>query len=56
MSRSAVRDALAATDNFMGITGPITFTEDGDVHRKYRVMAIQDGKWVALTGYDYYDE
>ena len=56
VSRSAVRDALAATDNFMGITGPITFTEDGDVHRKYRVMAIQDGKWVALTGYDYYDE
>lgn len=56
VSRSAVRDALAATDNFMGITGPITFTEGGDVHRKYRVMAIQDGKWVALTGYDYYDE
>ncbi|MCD7909876.1 MAG: ABC transporter substrate-binding protein, partial [Clostridium sp.] len=56
VSRSAVRDALADTDNFMGITGPITFTEDGDVHRKYRVMAIQDGKWVALTGYDYYDE
>ncbi|WP_320936991.1 ABC transporter substrate-binding protein [Enterocloster lavalensis] len=56
VSRSAVRDALAATDNFMGITGPITFTEDGDVHRKYRVMAIQDGKWVELTGYDYYDE
>nr|WP_024734955.1 ABC transporter substrate-binding protein [Enterocloster asparagiformis] len=52
VSRSAVRDALAATDNFMGIT----FTEDGDMHRKYRVMAIQDGKWVALTGYDYYDE
>lgn len=44
--RKAIRDALAATKNFQGITGSITFTKVGDVVRKYKIMVVENGQWV----------
>ncbi|MFP4431713.1 MAG: ABC transporter substrate-binding protein [Spirochaetaceae bacterium] len=39
----AIRDALAATEDFPGLTGSITFTEDGDAVKGYRKLVIEDG-------------
>ncbi|MDR1536217.1 MAG: ABC transporter substrate-binding protein [Planctomycetota bacterium] len=49
--RAAIRDALAATRDFDGVTGKLTFTEAGDINRKYMVMVIENGKWVVKKDY-----
>lgn len=49
--RKAIRDALAATKDFDGVTGKLTFTEVGDISRKYMIMVIEDGKWVVKKDY-----
>lgn len=49
--RAAVRDALAKTTDFDGVTGKITFSPDGDVDRKFKIMVIEDGKWVVKRDY-----
>lgn len=50
-NRKAIRDQLAKTKNFPGITGKITFTPVGDVVRKYKVMVIEKGQWVVKKDY-----
>ncbi len=42
----AIRDALAATENFPGLTGSITFTPKGDAVKGYRMLTIRDGEFV----------
>jgi branched-chain amino acid transport system substrate-binding protein len=42
----AIRDALAATENFPGLAGSITFTPDGDAQKGYRKLRIVDGEFV----------
>lgn len=42
----AIRDALAATENFPGLAGSITFTADGDANKGYRKLQIQNGEFV----------
>jgi len=49
--RATIRDELAKTKDFVGVTGKITFTENGDVVRKYKVMVVEDGKWVIKKDY-----
>ncbi len=49
--RKAIRDALAETKDFQGITGKITFTPAGDVVRKYKIMAVENGQWVIKQDY-----
>jgi len=49
--RAAIRDALAETKDFPGITGSITFTEVGDVVRKYKVMVVENGQWAIKRDY-----
>lgn len=44
--RVAIRDALAETENFEGVTGTIEFTDAGDVVRTYMIMEVEDGQWV----------
>ena len=53
--RAAIKDALAQTDGFDGITGTITFDENGAVHRKYMIIGIEDGKWIGVTDFSYMD-
>lgn len=44
--RKAIRDTLAQTKGYQGITGTITFTKAGDVVRKYKVMVVEHGQWI----------
>lgn len=49
--RAAIRDALAKTKDFDGVTGKITFSPDGDVDRKFKIMVIENGAWVVKRDY-----
>ena len=40
--RTAVRDALARVENFEGITGKMTFTEEGDPNKCAVIVKISD--------------
>jgi branched-chain amino acid transport system substrate-binding protein len=55
LTRTAIRDAYAKTANYPGLAGPITLDDVGGVHRKYRILTIENGKWKALTDYDWYN-
>ncbi len=47
---AAIRDALAATEGFPGLTGSITFTEAGDAVKGYRKLVIEDGEFRVFEG------
>ena len=49
--RAAIRNALANLKDFDGVTGKLTFTEVGDIARKYMIMVIEDGKWSVKKDY-----
>ena len=55
ITRAAIRDNLAKTDGTY-LTGPIKFSEDGDIIRSYLICQIVDGKYVIRCGYDYANE
>ncbi len=44
IDRHAIRDALAATKDFDGVTGKISFNENGDPKKQVVVMKITDGR------------
>lgn len=47
----AIKEALAATDSFEGLTGPVGFTPQNTLNRSnFVVLVAQDGRW-ALTDY-----
>lgn len=56
ITRDNLRDELHALKGFNGVTGPLEFSEDGDLSRKYLIVGIENGEWVVKEGYDYYDE
>ena len=45
---AAIRDALAATADFPGLAGTITFTANGDAKKSYRKLQIQDSEFVVF--------
>jgi branched-chain amino acid transport system substrate-binding protein len=49
--RAAIRDALAETKDYTGVTGKLTFTEAGDIVRKYMIMVVENGEWVIKADY-----
>lgn len=56
ITRDNVRDELQALKGFSGVTGPLEFSENGDLSRKYLIVSIENGEWIVKEGYDYYDE
>ncbi len=54
-SREDVRESLAATDGTY-MTGPIKFSEIGDISRSYLICQISDGKYTVKCGYDYAEQ
>jgi len=44
IDRHSIRDALAATKDFDGVTGKISFNENGDPKKQAVVMKITDGR------------
>jgi branched-chain amino acid transport system substrate-binding protein len=55
ITRDAVQEELIAMADFEGVTGPIQFQENGSVLRKYLIVEVENGEWVAKTDYDYYE-
>lgn len=53
LDRKTVRDELAATKDYPGYAGNITFTEAGDVHKQYVIFEIKDCEFVRVTDYDF---
>ena len=49
--RKAIRNELAKTKGFEGVTGTITFTSVGDVVRQYKIMVVEKGEWVIKRDY-----
>ncbi len=49
--RAAIRDAMAATKDFDGVTGKLTLSPDGDLNRKYMILVVEKGKWVVKKDY-----
>ncbi len=49
--RKAIRDVLAETKDYEGVTGTLTFTPAGDIVRDYMIMAVEGGKWIVKKGY-----
>ncbi len=43
--RKAIRDELAKTRDFPGLTGKITFTQNRDVVKDYRYLVVRNGQW-----------
>ncbi len=43
--REAIREAIAATKDFPGVTGKITFTEVGDVMKEYTRVQVKNGEF-----------
>ena len=46
--RKAIRDELAKTQNFVGMTGKFGFTERRDVKRDYHYLVVKNGAWALL--------
>ncbi len=44
-----IRDALAATKNFEGVSGSITLKEDGNAVKSMVINKVEDGKFVYVT-------
>lgn len=53
VTRDSIRDNLQNLKNFVGLTGPIAFNPDGDITRKYLIIAVDKGVFVKKTDYDY---
>ncbi len=45
VDREKIRDAIAATKNFEGVTGAITINAQRDAQKPVRVLTIKDGKF-----------
>ncbi|WP_320128814.1 ABC transporter substrate-binding protein [uncultured Sphaerochaeta sp.] len=52
VTRQGIRDNLASNE-YMGITGPIKFNKDGDITRSYLICAVENGQYVVKKGFDY---
>jgi branched-chain amino acid transport system substrate-binding protein len=50
VTRASVRDALAQTKDFPGVTGNTTFDENGDAQKKLVKAIIKDGQFVPVEG------
>jgi len=49
--RAAIRDELAKTNDFIGVTGRLEFTDVGDIERRYKILVVEDGDWVVKADY-----
>ena len=48
LDREKVRETLAATEGFEGVSGSITFDENGDAHKSYIKLTIKDNAYVVV--------
>lgn len=43
--KTKIRDAIASTSNFMGVTGTISFTDTGESPREMKIIIIRNGEY-----------
>ncbi|MCD2492006.1 ABC transporter substrate-binding protein [Lacrimispora sp. NSJ-141] len=55
ITRDGIRGSLAKTDDTY-LTGPIKFSEVGDISRSYLICEVSEGEYVVRCGYDYAEE
>ena len=55
ITRDKIRENVEKTDGVY-LTGPISFTDVGDVLRAYLIYQVEDGEYVLKCGYDYANE
>ena len=55
VTREAIRDELARV-SYVGVTGPIQFTENGDINRKYMICGVENKEYVIKEGFAYSEE
>jgi branched-chain amino acid transport system substrate-binding protein len=53
VTRQNIRDNLQSYKDFVGLTGPIVFNPAGDIYRKYLIVAVENGKFVKKTDFDF---
>lgn len=47
-NRRAIRDGIAATQNFPGVTGVTSFLENGDANKPLLIFEVQNGRFVRV--------
>jgi branched-chain amino acid transport system substrate-binding protein len=54
VTRDSIRSNLKSYKGFVGLTGPIVFNANaGDIFRKYLIVAVENGKFVKKTNFDF---
>ena len=54
VTRESIRSNLKSYKGFVGLTGPIVFNPNaGDIFRKYLIVAVENGKFVKKTDFDF---
>ena len=48
LDSAQVRDALAATADYPGVSGNITFDENGDAIKSYIKLTVKDGAYAVV--------
>ncbi len=56
VTRESIRKNLQDYKGFVGLTGPIAFNPAGDIFRKYLIVAVENGRFVKKTDYDFADK
>jgi len=56
VTRESIRKNLQDYKGFVGLTGPIVFNPAGDIFRKYLIVAVENGRFVKKTDYDFADK
>ncbi len=53
VTRESIRENLQNNKDFSGLTGPIKFNPDGDIYRKYLIVAVENGQFVKKTDFTF---
>ncbi len=53
VTRDSIRENLQNNKDFTGLTGPIKFNPDGDIYRKYLIVAVENGQFVKKTDFNF---
>ena len=52
ITRETVQQQLASIESYDGISGHLEFTENGDVHREYATIVVENGEWKVVVDFN----
>lgn len=56
VTRDKIRENLSGLKDYVGLTGPINFKDDGSIRGKYLIVVVENGKFVQKSDYIYADQ